>query len=56
MYPLAKGQQWTALRCVFIKPTGKAFAVHSYAQLFAMGLPTFPRFLLLDVLGWCSYL
>ena len=31
-------------------------SVHSHPQPFAMGLPTFPRFLLLNVLGLCSYL
>jgi hypothetical protein len=35
--PPSKRQHWTALHCVFRKLTGKAFAVHSHPQPFAMG-------------------
>jgi hypothetical protein len=33
----SKKQHWTALHCIFTKLTGKASAVHSHPQLFAMG-------------------
>ena len=35
--PQAKRQHWTALRCVFTKLSGKAFAIHSHPQPFVMG-------------------